>query len=42
MRESLNDLSRCEARRRRMIEDLRFRMEADDIRIPLYPLSNER
>ena len=34
VRETLNDLSRAEARRRRMIEDLRFRAEADDIRIP--------
>lgn len=33
VRESLNELSRSEARRRRMVEDLRFRMEADDIRI---------
>ena len=32
VRELLNDLTRSEARRRRMIEDLRFRMEADDIR----------
>ena len=33
----LNDLSRSEARRRRMIEDLRFRMEGDDIRTPTKP-----
>jgi hypothetical protein len=32
VREALNDLSRSENRRRRMIEDLRYRMEADDIR----------
>ena len=34
VRESLNDSARAEARRRRMIEDLRFRIEADDIRSP--------
>jgi hypothetical protein len=33
VREALNDFSRAEARRRRMIADLRFRMEADDIRM---------
>jgi len=33
VRETLNDLSRAEARRRRMIEDLKLRMEADDISI---------
>jgi hypothetical protein len=38
VREALNDLSRSEARRRRMIEDLRFRMEADDIRISTFLL----
>ena len=37
VRETLNDLSRSEARRRRMIEDLRFRMEGDDIRTPTTP-----
>lgn len=42
VREALNDSSRAEARRRRMIEDLRFRMEADDIRMVKSILANNR
>jgi len=38
VRQVLNELSRTDVRRGRMIEDLRFRMQADDIRILLNVL----
>jgi programmed cell death 6-interacting protein len=40
VRSVLNELSRTDVRRGRMIEDLRFRMQNDDIRIPPRGRSN--